>query len=72
MFPKQPIHWECDEAFLLFLIPPLLYVPFFFRKYLKTENNHSKLKMQKEFKSQKFLNAANNRLDEHFNHRKLN
>ena len=30
MFPEQPIHWECDEAFLPFLIPPLLYVPFFF------------------------------------------
>ena len=49
MFPEQPIHWECDEAFLLFLIPPLLTLCslFFLRKYLKTENDHSKIKNAK-------------------------
>ena len=49
MFPEQPIHWECDEAFLLFLIPLLLTLCSlsFFRKYLKTENDHSKIKNAK-------------------------
>ena len=48
MFPEQPIHWECDKAFLLFLIPPLLTLcSFFLRKYLKTENDHSKIKNAK-------------------------
>ena len=48
MFFEQPIHWECDKAFLLFLIPPLLTLcSLSFRKYLKTENDHSKIKNAK-------------------------
>ena len=55
MFPEQPIHWECDEAFLIFLIPPLLYVSLFFRKYLKTENDQSKIKNAKGVQISKIL-----------------
>ena len=58
MFPEQPIHWERDKAFLLFLIPPLLYVPFFFRKYLKTENDHSKIKNAKGVQISKILECG--------------
>ena len=39
MFPEQPIHCECDEAFLLFLIPPLLYVPIFLGATVNTTTN---------------------------------